>query len=112
MSTTSPTSFFPTGLLFALVVVMVPSCANAEADDEEAVAMADLPAPVAATVEEYAAGRTIECIEIDREDGSTVYDVELESAGGELEFSVAPDGTFLGYEDEENDDDGDDEDDD
>lgn len=67
---------------------------------EEHVTIDKVPAAVRATIEKEAAGAPIHEIEVETEDGKSIYEIETEKDGKEVEFSVASDGTLLGYEDE------------
>lgn len=80
---------------------------------ERSVTLDQLPPAVRATAERMAAfgNGTIQEIEIETEDGLTVYEVQIGGPGGEIEVEIAPDGTILEVEFED-DDEGDDEDDD
>ena len=81
--------------------------------EEKKVSLAELPASVRETVQQQAAGAEITEIEMEKEDGKVVYEIEILKDGEEKDFCVAPDGRFLGFEDDEEDgDDDDDEDDD
>jgi len=81
------------------------------ADDEIRVSMDAVPTAVKATL--LAQGGTIQEIEMETEDGVTVYEAEILLNGRETDILVAADGKLLGTEvekgDEEGDDDGDDE---
>ena len=57
-------------------------------DDEEKVALEDVPEPVRATILERAAGRSIQQIERERKGGKMVYEVELAADDEEIEFRV------------------------
>jgi hypothetical protein len=64
------------------------------------------PAKVRATIEKHAAGAKIQTVEIVTEKGKKVYDVEIRKGGKTIEFSVSPEGKYLGVktgEDEEKD---------
>jgi len=76
-------------------------------DDEVSLTLDQVPAEVRATILAHTPASAIVEIELDNEGGKSVYDVEV--AGGS-EFVVAPDGAYLGLE--EDDDDGDDDQDD
>jgi uncharacterized membrane protein YkoI len=75
----------------------------------------DLPAAVQATINTHANGAKVGKIEEETEKGSTVYEAEVKTTDGkEIEIQVAPDGTFVKTEaeNEDNDKDGDKKDDD
>ncbi len=61
----------------------------------------DVPPTVRATIERIAAGDPVREIELEKEDGTLVYDVEILRDGEEVDFMVSTDGEFLGYEDDE-----------
>jgi len=81
-----------------------------EADDEdneqeEQVSLADVPEAVKATILKEAAGTEIKEIEKEAEDGRTIYSAEVLINGQKVNFEIAPDGTLLGKEAENEDDD-------
>lgn len=73
----------------------------------------EVPPEVRKTIEQYAAGAKINEVELEKEDGKLVYDVEIVRDGKEVDFLVSPEGKYLGEEAEddehEGDHDGDDE---
>ncbi|HNX36320.1 MAG TPA: hypothetical protein PKM57_16985 [Kiritimatiellia bacterium] len=79
------------------------SCEDKD-DDEQEVELKDCPAAVQKTIKEKAGDAAIQEIEKEDEDGKTVYDVEIKKDGKEREFSVAADGKFLGWEEDDKDD--------
>lgn len=81
-----------------------------EADDEqeeqeEIVSLDAVPAAVKATIENEAAGAEIKEVEMETEDGVTVYEAEVIIDGQEIDIKVAADGKLVGKEVEEEDDD-------
>jgi len=76
-----------------------------EGEDEEQVALAQVPEAVRATIMKEASGAEIKKIEKENENGQTIYSAELIISGQEVDCKVAPDGTLLGkeMEDEDND---------
>ncbi len=86
------------GLMTVAGVTLGPAAAERAGD--ERVKLSEVPAAVRTTIRQHLAGGTIEQIERSREGGKTVYEVEVEGAAGDFEFSVAADGTFLGLADE------------
>ncbi len=74
-----------------------------EDDDEVQVSLADVPEAVKATILREAGGAEIKEIERETEDGQTIYSVEVLIEGREVEFEIAPDGTLLGKEVEDDD---------
>ncbi len=75
------------------------------ADDEQTMSLSQVPDAVRTTIEQQSAGAEIQEIELGNEDGKQIYEVEVIRDGKEVDFLVAPDGTFLGYEEEDEDDD-------
>jgi uncharacterized membrane protein YkoI len=76
-------------------------------DDDEAdvkVSLADTPEPVKATIAKEAAGAEVREIEMETEDGQTIYSVEVIGGDQKVEFEIASDGTLLGKEVEDEDD--------
>jgi uncharacterized membrane protein YkoI len=81
-----------------------------EADDdddkhEEQVSLAETPEAVKATILKETAGTEIKEIEKEAEDGRTIYSAEAIINGQKVDFEIAPDGTLLGKEVENEDDD-------
>tara|TARA_R110000744_G_scaffold380529_1_gene501802 strand:- start:10027 stop:10827 length:801 start_codon:yes stop_codon:yes gene_type:complete len=68
---------------------------------EETVKLAELPKAVRHTIDQHAKGGKIEQIERETEDGIVVYSVEVEGKGGDFEFEVGEDGTFMGMDTED-----------
>jgi hypothetical protein len=90
-------------LFLAMTAVLLPACASAECcteGEDESVALASLPAYVQATILAYAGDRPVTEIEHEFENGTELYCVEVGDED-EVEFHVALDGEFLGYDDEE-----------
>jgi len=102
-----------------MAVVCLALCIGAVAtrqamDGETEVSIDKVPAAVKATILAEAEGGTIGEIEMETENGRTVYEADVIIDGREIEIQVAPDGTLLGTEteDDEGDDDEDEGDDD
>jgi len=72
-----------------------------EEGEEEALTLSEVPSAVRATIEKYAGNGEIEEIELEKEAGKIVYEVEVVKEGEKKEFKVSAEGTFLGYENEE-----------
>lgn len=77
-------------------------------EEEQIISLDAVPAAVKATIEKEAAGAEIREVEMETEDGVTVYEAEVIIDGQEVDLKVAADGTLLGKEgeDEDEDDDG------
>jgi len=75
-----------------------------EEQQEEIVSLDAVPAAVKATIENEAAGAEIKEVEMETEDGVTVYEAEVIIDGQEVDIKVAADGTLLGKEAEDEDD--------
>ena len=90
------------------VVGTLAFAAWAGTEDEEPVTLDQVPAAVKATILKETAGAKITEIERETKDGKTVYEAEYLQNGREIEIKVAPDGTLLGREVEQDDDDEDD----
>ncbi len=99
-------------LVIAFVFCTIVLLSNVEAGQkaEKEVTLSEVSAAARATIEKYSANAEIEKIEFEYEDGKEFYEVEMEKDGKEIEFKVAPDGKFLGYEDEDDEDEDDEED--
>ncbi|MFQ6133455.1 MAG: PepSY domain-containing protein [Armatimonadota bacterium] len=67
-------------------------------DDEEQVSLDQVPPAVKATILKAAEGGTITEIEVETENGQTVYEAEVIIDGKEVDILVAPDGALLGKE--------------
>jgi uncharacterized membrane protein YkoI len=99
-------------LISLIAVVCLALCIGAVAtrqalNGETEVSIDQVPAAVKATFDAEAKGGTIGEIEMETEDGKTVYEADVIINGREVEIQVAPDGTLLGKktEDDEGDDD-------
>jgi len=79
-----------------------------EEEQEEIVSLDAVPAAVKATIEKEAAGAEIKEVEMETEDGVTVYKAEVIIDGQEVDIKVVADGTLLGKEMENEDEDDDD----
>ena len=79
------------------------------ADDEQEIAIADLPAAVVDAVKAKFPDATLVEAEVETENGKMVYEVEIEDDGQELEVEVSADGEILEVESDD-DDDGEDDD--
>ena len=101
-------------IMIGLVATFLASSAYAGDDDE--VDLKDCPKAVQKTIKKYAEGGKILEIEMEKEDGEIIYEVEIEtSSGDELELYIASNGEVLeidGENEEDHDDDDDDDDDD
>jgi len=73
---------------------------NGEEEDEgeEQVSLTEVPGAVQATLVKEAAGAEIKEIEKEDEGGRVVYSADVILNGQEVELKVAPDGTLLGKE--------------
>ncbi len=103
-------------LISLIAVVCLALCIGALAtkqamDRETEVSIEEVPAAVRATIEAEAKDGTIEEVEMETENGQTVYEADVIIDGQEIEIQVAPDGTLLGKETEDDEGDDDDEDD-
>jgi hypothetical protein len=88
-------------LLIGLGVVgTLALAAWAAQEDEEQVALDQVPAAVKATILREAAGGEIKEIEVETKDGKTFYEAEFVRDGKTIEIKVAPDGTLLEKEEE------------
>jgi uncharacterized membrane protein YkoI len=74
-------------------------------EDEEQVSLADVPGEVQATLVKEAAGAEIKEIEKENEDGQVIYSADVIVGGQEVEIKIAPDGTLLGKEVDDEDED-------
>ena len=81
-------------------------------DGEVDVTLDQVPAAVKATILKEAAGHQIEEIERETRGGQAVYEAEWKTGGKEIEIKVAPDGTLLAKEVEDDEDEGEDDGDD
>jgi len=78
---------------------------NAVGGEEEGLTLDQVPEAVRATILREAAGAKITEIERETENGKTVFEADFLRDGQEIEIQVAPDGTLLGKEIEQEDDD-------
>ncbi len=110
-----------TASLFACAMLgLAPLAAGAENGKTETVTLDSVPAAAKQAIEKQLDGATVTSIEIEKQDGKTIYDVEATKDGKQVEFEVAADGTVVEAKEltdkkdakEEDDDDKDDKDDD
>ncbi|MCA9279260.1 MAG: PepSY-like domain-containing protein [Phycisphaeraceae bacterium] len=73
------------------------------ADSDEIVTLAQCPAAVQDTINAHLNGGTIQEIERTTDHGEVLYEVDVTSNEGVIEFDVAEDGTFQGYEQDDDD---------
>lgn len=103
-------------LISLMAVVCLALCIGAVATKQAIDTEKEVPDVVKKTILEQAGNGTIGEIEMETTDGRTVYEAEVTIDGQEVDILVAPDGTLLGKEieddDEDDDDEGDDDDDD
>jgi len=97
---------------FALVLCIGAVATQRILDKETEVSLDQLPDAVKATLNAEANGGVINEIEMETEDGKTVYEAEVLIDGVEVDIVIAADGTLLGKETEDDDDDDDADDDD
>jgi len=82
-----------------IVAATITTWAGAEDNDnDQEVAISQVPAAVRATLLKAAEGGTIKEIERETKNGTTVYEAEVLLHGKEVEIKVAADGTLLGKE--------------
>jgi hypothetical protein len=86
------------GIVAAGTISLSMAVACRAAAVEQEVSLDKVPAAVRATIEKHAAGAKIHKVEIVTE---TVYDVEIRKDGKATEFSVSPDGKYLGVKTDE-----------
>ncbi len=79
-------------------------------DGDEAVTLEECPEPVQATIKARMNGGAITELERTTDHGEVLYEVDVKGDGGIVEFDVAEDGTFRGYEGPDDDDDAEDDD--
>ena len=80
-------------------------------EDEQELSIDEVPAAVKATLMREAAGGTLKEIDLENEDGQTVYEADVIIDGKEVEIQIAPDGSLLGKEVDNDEDEADDDDD-
>jgi uncharacterized membrane protein YkoI len=95
-------------LISLIAIVCLALCIGAVAtkqafDGEKEVTIDEIPAAVKTTILAEANGATIQEIEMETEDGKAVYEAEVIIDGQEVDIVVAPDGTLLGKEMEDDD---------
>ena len=106
------------GLIGLLVAAGLALCIGAvatqqTAQEEREVSIDQVPAAVKAAILAQAGTGTIEEVELGNENGQIIYEADVIIDGQEVEIKVAPDGTLLGKEgDDEGDDDAEEADDD
>jgi hypothetical protein len=81
---------------------------NEENDNQQKIAMSDMPAAVQKTIQDNLNGGTITETAKETEGGNTVYEAYAKTSGGEeVEIKVAEDGSLVGIGKEEKDEDDD-----
>lgn len=73
-------------------------------EGDEAVALEDCPEAVQATIKAHLDGGTITELERTTDHGEVLYEVDVRTDAGVVEFDVAADGAFRGYEADDDDD--------
>lgn len=76
------------------------TCCTADCEKEAPVAVADLPAPVKATLDRETAGGKVTEAEKEIKKGKTVYSFDAEVGGKLWDIAIAEDGTLLSKEQE------------
>ncbi len=96
-------------ILAGLVLSLGALASRQMAEQETSVTLEQVPAPVRATL--LSQGGTIEEIEMETENGQTTYEADVIIDGKKLEVKLAPDGSVIGKEtdDEDSEEQGDDE---
>ena len=102
-------------LMVVMVVAGLALCIGAVAtkqiaEQEQEVSIDQVPEAVKATILAEAKGGTIQEIEMETENGQTVYEAEVIIDGQEADIEVAANGTLLGKEAEDADDENDEDD--
>ena len=69
-----------------------------QSDNDEIIALDQCPAAVQAAIQAHLNGGTIKEIERTSDHGEVLYEVDVQTADGVIEFDVAEDGAFRGYE--------------
>jgi len=111
MSSLTHSNSFASSRCLALIAalcaaVFLTACEAWEHDDrDETISYGELPAAVQRTIDANLQGGAIDQIDVSRENGRIVYDVQTTGPNGEIEFSVAQDGAFLGIDTEDDDED-------
>lgn len=85
---------------FVLVTGCASTCKDCSCEVSEAVAVADLPQPVKATLDKEAAGGKVVEVEREQLDGKTVYSADVEVAGKLWDITIASDGAVLSRKEE------------
>jgi uncharacterized membrane protein YkoI len=93
-------------LIAALAIAVETSKEQGAKEEAKSLSLDQVPAVVQATIKKEAADAQIKKIELENENGKEVYTVEILKDNKESEFSVAPNGDFLGFEQEENEEEG------
>jgi hypothetical protein len=73
---------------------------HAGEEKTESVTLADVPAAVKTTLKGYAADTEVKKTELGDQDGSKVYEFDIEKGARKFEVSVTPGGKFMGTEEE------------
>jgi len=90
------------GMLAITVFVGLTGCATIDNlfEEEEAVALSEVPAPVIAAAKDAVKGIVLIEAEMEKEDGQTVYDLEGTADGKTYRIEVTPEGKVIEIEQE------------
>ena len=93
----------------AMLLLIATGCATGS---DEIVTLEECPAAVQQTINARLDGGTIKEIERTTDHGEVLYEVDVQGVDGVVEFDVAEDGTFRGFEEDDDADDSEDDEDD
>jgi uncharacterized membrane protein YkoI len=76
------------------------ACASEDEEKEDTITLDKVPAAVKTTLATYAADSEVKKAEVGDEDGKKEYEFEIEKASRKFEVAIAPDGKYLGQEED------------
>ena len=87
-------------IVMALSVLVWVGCKSMDMDDEQEIALTEVPAAALSAAQAAVEGIVLEEAEVETEKGQTVYSIEGEANGKEYEIEVTADGKVLEIEEE------------
>jgi hypothetical protein len=76
------------------------ACVSAGEEKEETVSMDKVPQAVKDTLKQYASESDVKTVEKGDQDGTQVYEFDITQGKHSFEVAIAPDGTFMGTEED------------
>lgn len=87
-------------LAVAALCLGINGCATAGEEKEDAVSMDKVPQAVKDTLKQYAAESDVKAVEKGDQDGTKVYEFDIQQGARKFEVAITPDGKFNGTEED------------